>query len=106
MKLLSTLIISGFAFFIPAWLLLRYSRKNTLSFFDNPKTINRFLIGFYISLVLLLGYDFFVHKHDDIKIGNAPEFYAVYGFVSCVMLIFIAKILRLFIKRDENYYDK
>ena len=28
---------------------------------------------------------------------EAPEFFAVYGFVSCVLLIFIAKVLRLFI---------
>jgi hypothetical protein len=29
----------------------------------------------------------------------------VYGFVSGVLLIFIAKVLRIFIKRKENYYD-
>jgi len=29
----------------------------------------------------------------------------VYGFVSCVLLIFIAKLLRIFIKRDENHYE-
>jgi len=33
------------------------------------------------------------------------EFFAVYGFVSCVALIFIAKILRKIVKRKENYYD-
>lgn len=106
MKLLMSLFISGSVFMALSWFVLSYSKKHTLTFFDNPKTVSRFLVCFYISLLLLLGYDFFVHKHDDISLGNAPEFYAVYGFVSCVMLIFIAKVLRLLIKRDEDYYDK
>jgi hypothetical protein len=32
-------------------------------------------------------------------------FFAVYGFISCVSLIFIAKALRLLVKRKEDYYD-
>jgi hypothetical protein len=28
----------------------------------------------------------------------------VYGFISCVLLIYIAKILRHFIRRKEDYY--
>ncbi|MBU1172008.1 MAG: hypothetical protein KKD44_20830 [Proteobacteria bacterium] len=87
-------------------MLVRYSRENTLTFFDRPKNVKGFLLVFYLSLVALLIYDFFVHKHDHIHMGNAPEFYAVYGFVSCVALIFIAKVLRLAIKRNEDYYEK
>lgn len=106
MTLIYSLLASGTVFFILCWLLLRHSRKNTLTFFDNPKTVQRFLGVFYLSLVALLAYDFFVHKHDHVAMGNAPEFYAVYGFISCVALIFIAKVLRLFIRRNEDYYEK
>ena len=79
--------------------------KRELDFFDKPKNVQRFLFGFYIALAVLLIVDFFIHKHAEFSWEKAPDFFAVYGFVSCVLLIFIAKILRLFIKRDENYYD-
>ncbi|MCP4111191.1 MAG: hypothetical protein GY749_37645 [Desulfobacteraceae bacterium] len=79
--------------------------KNELKIFDKPENVKRLLVIFYISLVLLLAADFFIHKHAEFPWEEAPGFFAAYGFVSCVMLIFIAKILRIFIKRKENYYD-
>lgn len=80
--------------------------KKELSFFDKPKNVKGFFIVFYASMVLLLILDFFVHKHDDFPFEAAHEFYAVYGFVSCISLIFIAKIMRFFIKRKEDYYEE
>jgi hypothetical protein len=79
--------------------------KRELKIFDKPKNVKIFLAFFYVSLIALLIVDFFIHKHADFPWEGAPNFYAVYGFVSCVLLIFIAKILRLFIKRNENYYE-
>lgn len=35
-----------------------------------------------------------------------PVFYALFGFAACIALIIVAKALgKLFIKRDENYYE-
>jgi hypothetical protein len=83
--------------------------KKELKIFDNPKNVKRLLLGFYLSLVLLIGIDILVellvHKHVDFPWEKAPAFYAVYGFVSCVSLIFIAKFLRLIVKRGEDYYE-
>jgi hypothetical protein len=79
--------------------------KKELKIFDKPQNVKRFLGGFYVSLVILLVIDFFIHKHADFAWKGIPEFYATYGFVSCVLLIFIAKGLRRLIKRDEDYYD-
>lgn len=31
--------------------------------------------------------------------------YALYGFVACVVLVLIGRILRRLVMRDENYYD-
>ena len=82
-----------------------YQMKKELKIFDKPENVKRLLYIFYASLVVLLVADFFVHKHADFPWEAAPEFFAVYGFVSCVALIFIAKILRKIVKRKENYYD-
>ena len=79
--------------------------KKELKIFDRPENVKKLLNTFYVSLVVLLIVDFFIHKHGDFPWENVPDFFAVYGFVSCVALIFIAKILRLLIKRDENYYE-
>lgn len=79
--------------------------KKELKLFDNPRNVKRLLIGFYICLVVLLAIDPFVHKHAAFGWESAPGFFAAYGFVSCVALIFVAKVLRVFIKRDETYYE-
>ncbi len=79
--------------------------KKELKIFDKPKNVKRFLGFFYASLLVLLVLDFFIHKHAEFPWEGAINFFAVYGFLSCVLLIFIAKILRIFVKRDEDYYD-
>ena len=78
--------------------------KKELTLFDKPKNVNRFLYLFYASLVALLLIDPFIHKHGTFGWEDVPGFFAAYGFVSCVALIFIAKLLRLWVRRDENYY--
>lgn len=80
-------------------------KKKEFDFFDKPK--NRIILaGIYIiSLIVLLIMDFFVHKHPYFSIEEIPVFYAVYGFIGCVLLVVIAKQMRLFLKRGEDYYD-
>jgi hypothetical protein len=75
-----------------------------LKIFDRPRNVKRLLKGFYVSLAVLVIVDFFIHKHAEFPWETAPAFYAVYGFVSCVALIFIAKLLRKIVKRSEDYY--
>lgn len=79
--------------------------KNELKLFDKPENVKRFLRIFYVSLVLLLIIDFFIPKPAEFPWEDSPNFFSVYGFVSGVLLIFIAKVLRIFIKRKESYYD-
>ena len=73
--------------------------------FDTKKNIIIFLRFFYATLAILLGIDFFITKHPDFAFEGVPNFFAVYGFISCVMLVLIAKVLRLFLMKDEDYYD-
>ncbi len=74
--------------------------------FDNPKNIQRVLYGLFGSLILLLALEPFVEKHSYFPWEEWPGFYAIFGFVSCVLLVLAAKyILRPLVKRDEDYYD-
>ena len=80
--------------------------KKELSIFDNPKNVKKLLVGFYCSLVFLLISEFFIHPHPAFYFENMIGFSAVYGFFSCVLLIFLAKILRVIVMKKEDYYDK
>ena len=73
---------------------------------DNPKNVQRVLYGLFASLVLLLALEPFIHKHPYFAWEESFGFYAIYGFIACVLLVLAAKyILRPFVKRKEGYYD-
>jgi len=56
--------------------------------------------------VVLLLIEFLLNKHPHFGWEAWPEFFAVYGFVACVVLVIVAKyFLRPLVKRDEDYYD-
>ena len=73
--------------------------------FDKPRNVSRLLSGFYITCVGLFIADFFVHRHSVYPWEGLPGFYAIYGFVACVILVFIAKAMRKVLMRKEDYYD-
>ena len=79
--------------------------QKELTFLDSTNNRIRVRKYFYLCLVFLLIADPFIHKHGHYSWENVPAFYAVYGFIACVSLIFIAKLLRLLVKRKEDYYD-
>jgi hypothetical protein len=76
-----------------------------ITLLDSPKNRARVVKYFYISLIVLLVIDFFTPKHGHFPWEEAYGFFAVYGYIGCVSLIYIAKGLRWLVKRKENYYD-
>jgi hypothetical protein len=74
-------------------------------FFDRPDTIKWILRIFYALCVLLVALDFVVHRHIYVWFETLPTFYALYGFVACVVLVLLAKIMRVLLMRSEDYYD-
>ncbi len=76
-------------------------------FFDKPQNVKRVLMGFYIFLILVIVVDLILPKHPFFTWDGYPFFYASFGFVAFVFLIFAAKyILRPIVKRKEDYYDE
>ena len=84
---------------------MKKRNKKELTFLDIPKNRQRVIWFFYLILVILLAIDLFIHRHGDFPWEETPEFFAVFGFVACVVLVFIAKALRLLVERKEDYYD-
>jgi len=80
--------------------------QNEPDFFDKKENIDKIIKVFYLLCALLVVADFIVHRHIYHDWENIPAFYAVYGFVGCVVLVLIAKLMRKFLMREEDYYDK
>lgn len=62
-------------------------------------------------LLLALLPEFFIHHHphfeqDGFTLDASFGFYAWYGFVSCAGMVAAAKILGIFLKRKDTYYDE
>jgi hypothetical protein len=80
--------------------------KNDKKYFlDNPQNIKRILRCLYGSCALLFLLDFVIHRHTSHSWENLWGFYAMYGFISCVALVLLAKRMRRILMRPENYYD-
>lgn len=61
----------------------------------------------YVTLALVFAADFFVHRHHPAFFwDNIPGFGAVYGFVSCVLIILVSKAIgHAWLMKKEDYYD-
>jgi Na+/glutamate symporter len=73
--------------------------------FDDPRNVDRLLKGFYVICIVLVIVDFVVHRHTEMAWEEIPAFYAIYGFVACVVLVLLAKLMRKVVMRKEDYYD-
>jgi len=75
---------------------------------DDPKHVTLIVRGVYTVCALLAVAGFFLidtlHMH--FAWEKWPAFYGVYGFVGCVFLVLVAKLMRKVIMRDEDYYDR
>lgn len=74
--------------------------------FDTPENVQMVLYILYICCGLLFALDFILHRHILHPWEGLLGFYAIYGFVGCVLLVLIAKWMRTFLMREENYYEK
>ena len=80
--------------------------KKEFDWFDHPHNLRRLKRWFWTVLALLVVPDFFLHKHALFStVETWPGFYALFGFVSCVVIILVSKLFGLVLKRGEGYYD-
>ena len=77
-----------------------------IGLWDNPRNVKRLLYGFYIICAVLFLVDLFVHRHMTHPWEHLWGFYAIYGWVACVILVLVAKELRKVLMRREDYYDR
>lgn len=70
-----------------------------------PATIRLLWIVFLGVLAATVAAGAFVHGHTYFGIDGTFGFYAWYGFFTCLLMVVGAKILGIFLKRKDTYYD-
>ena len=74
---------------------------------ENPEQVKKLRRIFYVTLALLVGIDFFIHREHAIFFWDSiPGFSALYGFISCVLIIIVSKVIgHAGLMKREDYYD-
>ena len=80
--------------------------KQKTYLFDKPRNVRRVVLGLVGVCVILLSLDLVLHRHVSHPWEAMFGFYAVYGFVACVLLVLLAKEMRKVLIRNEDYYDE
>ena len=80
--------------------------KQKTYLFDNPRNVRRVVLGLVGACVILIALDLVLHRHVSHPWEAMFGFYAVYGFVACVLLVLLAKEMRKVLIRKEDYYDE
>ncbi len=89
---------------------------------DKPENVKKVIRAFYGLCVLIVLADLIFslgwHKHAALSensslhsIETLPAFYGVYGFLACVGLVYVSKLMRGWkdknvLMREEDYWDK
>lgn len=71
---------------------------------DSAKSVNKLIFGLIGLCVFLFAMDFFWHRHVKVPGEELYGFHAIAGFVSFTVIVIGARLLRVIIRRDENYY--
>jgi hypothetical protein len=78
--------------------------EKQLHWLVRPSTIRKLWIGSSVVLVLVVLAQTVIYVKGYFGFDAWFGFGAVYGFVSCLLMVLVAKLLGLLLKRPENYY--
>ena len=80
---------------------------------DNPRNVSKIVYTLCAVCAVLVATDFIDYKHIHFKYENELYsfedwfgFFGFFGFIACVALVLAAKLLRVVLKREEDYYDR
>lgn len=71
---------------------------------DEPRNVKRLWRGFLALLAVVVAAELLITLHPHFAIDALPAFHAVYGFLACAVMIVVARLLGLLLKRPDTYY--
>jgi len=87
------------------------SNASDQSWLDKPSSVNLLIWGLVIVCVLTLVAQLVFPMFDEKHPAHFPGvedifgFHAVFGFVAFIVIVYVGRLLRIFVKRPEDYYD-
>jgi hypothetical protein len=75
-----------------------------LTWVDKPGSDKKIVGALIVACLIVMGLSWTYTPYGQFVVEYYRGFYALYGFVMFVGLILIAKALRYFVKRPEDYY--
>lgn len=72
---------------------------------DKSENVTKIFYALIAICIALGAFDFFYHKHVYFSWEELPNFYGFFAFVGCIALVLAAKVIRVYLKRAEDYYD-
>jgi len=88
------------------------SKSRQIGYFYQPKVKRALWIILIVSCIISVALELLIKRHSHFAdhgwqaMDGIFGFYAAMGFVGCVGLILIAKLLGVFLKVRENFYDE
>ncbi len=73
---------------------------------DRRENVTRLYRGLWVIGFVLVAADLLIHRHELVGFASWFGFYGFYGFVACVCLVLAAKVLRRWVMRPEDYYER
>jgi len=80
-------------------------RRERRHLFDDGRNVRYLLWGLYVACGIAVAADFVVERHVDHPWEAVFGFYAIYGFIACVVLVLVATQLRKVLMRRDDYYE-
>jgi hypothetical protein len=77
-------------------------------YFDRPEVKKRLWLLLWGACILSVAVELFLHRHGHFgehSIDSIFGFYAILGFLACLLCILVAKFLGEFLKVNPDYYD-
>lgn len=79
-------------------------KQNPVGWADRPEVRQAIRYALYGLCALLLLAELLVHRHTVMPLEKLPGFYPLYGFLSLITVVLLAKGLRRLVGRPEQYY--
>ncbi len=80
--------------------------KEAPGWFDRRENQQKLWYALLIVCGALTISEFLYEHHPHFEIEKIPEFFEIFGFLAFVFIVFAGKLLRTFIMRDEDYYER
>lgn len=72
---------------------------------DDAKNVRKIIYGLIVCCILAIAAGVLSRSHGHFTVEGIFGFYGLFGFVACVALVLVAKWMRTFLMRSEEYYD-